>query len=173
MSKACNICGGLIVAQGEVLGYSGPLCSGNHAITAPWSLMEEQRRVKEQPKRELANDYTAPRDNSLKKDGNYTVLSDQVRDELDEILEAFFRGYNQGVRNDAKGHINALIEKKCQEAMLRQKAYDERAIDKRSNEAVLKELVALQEKDIYDNEYYNAIVERIAALTAEQEKPHD
>lgn len=33
MAKACNICGGLILANNEVLGYGGPICSGHHATS--------------------------------------------------------------------------------------------------------------------------------------------
>lgn len=30
MSKACSICGGLVAAGNEVLGYGGPTCNGMH-----------------------------------------------------------------------------------------------------------------------------------------------
>lgn len=34
MSKACNICGGLIMAPGEIMGYGGPICNGLHGTTS-------------------------------------------------------------------------------------------------------------------------------------------
>lgn len=30
MSRMCNVCGGLVSAPNEVLGYSGPMCNGLH-----------------------------------------------------------------------------------------------------------------------------------------------
>lgn len=31
MAKGCDVCGGLIMASNEVMGYGGPICQGNHA----------------------------------------------------------------------------------------------------------------------------------------------
>lgn len=33
MSKACNICGGLVIASNETMGYGGPICPGHAQAT--------------------------------------------------------------------------------------------------------------------------------------------
>ena len=33
MARVCQVCGGLVPAFNEVLGYSGPICNGAHGNT--------------------------------------------------------------------------------------------------------------------------------------------
>ena len=39
MAGTCNLCGGLITAGNEVLGYAGPICNGTHAQPTTYTIV--------------------------------------------------------------------------------------------------------------------------------------
>jgi hypothetical protein len=89
MAYRCNVCGSLIMAQNEVLGYGGPLCSGHHA---EGSQNSGEVRANDKPLRKLAP--VSPNTN------------------IDDIFEEFEKDYQEssGSMAFAKASIKAKTQ---------------------------------------------------------------